>query len=167
VEWSPFANQKPPVRPHTRPHFRSRTWFFAILFLLVCVNAALLLNLIAPKGHYNLARITTPEAAFYVEENIAAAGAQNGADRTDAAAAGQAQTMDDPDADATGAVGRKQVSNYAVTLQWGLVDTKLDGDYRVETYREFEVYKNNKGEVVKTVPTENYNYLRYWNYGQN
>jgi hypothetical protein len=33
--------------------------------------------------------------------------------------------------------------------------------YIVETYREYEVYKNESGEVVKEVPTANYDYIRY------
>lgn len=38
--------------------------------------------------------------------------------------------------------------------------TEIDG-YIVETYREYEVYKDDKGEVIKKVPTSNYDYLRY------
>ena len=38
--------------------------------------------------------------------------------------------------------------------------TEVDDDI-VETYREYEIYKDDKGEVVKKVPTSNYDYLRY------
>jgi hypothetical protein len=38
--------------------------------------------------------------------------------------------------------------------------TEIDG-YIIETYREYEIYKDNKGEVIKKVPTSNYDYLRY------
>jgi hypothetical protein len=39
--------------------------------------------------------------------------------------------------------------------------TEIDG-YIIETYREYEIYKDNKGEVIKKVPTSNYDYLRYY-----
>lgn len=39
-------------------------------------------------------------------------------------------------------------------------DEEVDG-YMVETYREYEVYKDKNGEVIKTVPTANYDYIRY------
>ncbi|MCQ6276826.1 hypothetical protein JMM81_18235 [Bacillus sp. V3B] len=38
--------------------------------------------------------------------------------------------------------------------------TEIDG-YIVETYREYEIYKDNKGKIIKKVPTSNYDYLRY------
>jgi len=50
--------------------------------------------------------------------------------------------------------------NY--TLEMMLEDkTKVDG-YIVETYREYEIYKNENGEVIKKVPTSNYDYIRYY-----
>ena len=36
--------------------------------------------------------------------------------------------------------------------------TEIDG-YIVETYREYEIYKDDKGQVIKKVPTSNYDYL--------
>ncbi|UOQ45599.1 hypothetical protein MUN89_06565 [Halobacillus salinarum] len=36
------------------------------------------------------------------------------------------------------------------------------GDYIVETYREYEIYKDTNGTITKKVPTSNYNYLRYY-----
>jgi hypothetical protein len=39
--------------------------------------------------------------------------------------------------------------------------SEVDG-YIVETYREHEVYRDQNGEIIKTVPTSNYDYLRYY-----
>lgn len=36
--------------------------------------------------------------------------------------------------------------------------------YIIETYREFEVYKNSDGEVTKRVPTSKEDTLKYWDY---
>ncbi len=38
--------------------------------------------------------------------------------------------------------------------------SEVDDDI-VETYREYEIYKNENGQVVKKVPTSKYEYLRY------
>jgi hypothetical protein len=40
---------------------------------------------------------------------------------------------------------------------------KIDGEI-VETYREYEVYYDENGEVVKEVPTSNFDYIRYKEY---
>ncbi len=40
---------------------------------------------------------------------------------------------------------------------------KIDG-YIVETYREYEVYKDAAGNVTKKVPTSQYDELKYWDY---
>ncbi|GAB7388933.1 hypothetical protein BSNK01_27710 [Bacillaceae bacterium] len=48
------------------------------------------------------------------------------------------------------------------TLEWELVDSEIHGPYRVETYREVKTVLNEKGEPVKTIPTGQYQYLRYW-----
>lgn len=34
--------------------------------------------------------------------------------------------------------------------------------YIVETYREYEVYKNDIGQIEKKVPTSNYDYIKYY-----
>ncbi|MFY4774502.1 hypothetical protein [Metabacillus sp. RGM 3146] len=47
------------------------------------------------------------------------------------------------------------------SLDERLVNTSEADGYIVEKYQEFEVYKDSKGNVVKSVPTSNYNYLRY------
>lgn len=47
------------------------------------------------------------------------------------------------------------------SLDERLVDTSETDGYIVEKYQEFEIYKDSKGNVIKSVPTANYNYLRY------
>jgi hypothetical protein len=42
-------------------------------------------------------------------------------------------------------------------------DEEVDG-YIVETYREYEIYKDQDGNIIKQVPTSNFNYLRYKKY---
>lgn len=46
-------------------------------------------------------------------------------------------------------------------LEQKLVEKKTVKGYVIETYREYEIYKDAKGQVLKSVPTANYNYLRY------
>ena len=38
--------------------------------------------------------------------------------------------------------------------------SEVDDDI-VETYQEYEIYKDENGQVIKKVPTSNYEYLRY------
>ncbi|MCM3665804.1 hypothetical protein M3204_15400 [Mesobacillus subterraneus] len=42
-------------------------------------------------------------------------------------------------------------------------DEEVDG-YIVETYREYEVYKDKDGNILKQVPTSNFDYIRYKKY---
>lgn len=46
-------------------------------------------------------------------------------------------------------------------LEMVLEGTKIVDGTKVETYREYEIYKDENGHIVKRVPTSNYNYLRY------
>lgn len=48
-------------------------------------------------------------------------------------------------------------------LEEKLVGREEVDDYIVETYREYEIYKNQAGNVTKSVPTSNYDYIRYRN----
>ncbi len=50
---------------------------------------------------------------------------------------------------------------YSVFTQWKLTDRYQDGKYLVEAYREYEIYRDRNGKTVKTLPTENFNYIRY------
>ena len=42
-------------------------------------------------------------------------------------------------------------------------DKEVDG-YIVETYREYEVHRDQDGNIIKQIPTSNYEYVRYRNY---
>ncbi|MCK1981991.1 MULTISPECIES: hypothetical protein [Bacillaceae] len=42
-----------------------------------------------------------------------------------------------------------------------LINKKVIDGYLVETYREYELYKDKSGKVIKVNPTSNYNYIRY------
>ncbi|MFC0272057.1 hypothetical protein ACFFIX_11405 [Metabacillus herbersteinensis] len=55
----------------------------------------------------------------------------------------------------------KVISSHIPILESRLVDrTEVDG-YIVETFQEYEVYKNENGEVLESVATENFDYIRY------
>ncbi|MGM7719313.1 hypothetical protein [Metabacillus sp. Hm71] len=47
------------------------------------------------------------------------------------------------------------------TLETKLVDITMEDGYVVEVYREYEVYKDEEGNIIDTVATDNYQYLRY------
>jgi hypothetical protein len=47
------------------------------------------------------------------------------------------------------------------TLEDKLVDTQLIDGYVVEEYREYEVYRDQEGKILKSVPTTNYSYIKY------
>ncbi|MGE8206394.1 hypothetical protein ACQKP0_17945 [Heyndrickxia sp. NPDC080065] len=46
-------------------------------------------------------------------------------------------------------------------FEYKFIDSKKEDGYVIETYREYEVYKDRNGTVIKTIPTKNYNYLKY------
>ncbi len=48
------------------------------------------------------------------------------------------------------------------TLEMILEEKTVDGDYIIEEYREYEVYRDQDGEVIKSLPTSNVDYLRYY-----
>lgn len=50
---------------------------------------------------------------------------------------------------------------YRITLEYSKEGTKIENGYRIETYREYEIYTDEEGNVMKEVPTSNFNYLRY------
>lgn len=58
----------------------------------------------------------------------------------------------------------KQTSESVVQppiLEYKLVDTDEVDGYIIEIYREFEIYKDQNGKILESIPTSNYNYLRY------
>ncbi|MBM4763413.1 hypothetical protein [Bacillus sp. B15-48] len=50
------------------------------------------------------------------------------------------------------------------SLEMYLVSQEKNGVEIIETYQEHEVYFDENGEVIKTVPTSNFDYLRYKEY---
>jgi len=52
----------------------------------------------------------------------------------------------------------------APDLEYKLDETKEVDGFIVEVYREYEIYKNRQGEVVKTVATDNTEYIHYAKY---
>lgn len=48
-----------------------------------------------------------------------------------------------------------------------LVKRTKESGYIVETYREYEVYRDPNGEVTKSVPTSKTDTLKYWDYSEN
>lgn len=48
-----------------------------------------------------------------------------------------------------------------VVFEYMLVDSEVIDGYILETYREFEIHKDRGGNVIKSVPTSNFDYLRY------
>jgi hypothetical protein len=50
--------------------------------------------------------------------------------------------------------------NYSLEMVFES-QSKKDG-YIVETYREYQFYRDENGRVIKKVPTSNFNYLRYF-----
>lgn len=45
-----------------------------------------------------------------------------------------------------------------------LVKIEKQGGYTIETYQEYEVYKDKNGNIEKEVPTSVYDELKYWDY---
>jgi hypothetical protein len=43
------------------------------------------------------------------------------------------------------------------------LDKEVDG-YIVETYREYEIHRDQAGNIIKQIPTSNYEYIRYRSY---
>lgn len=49
------------------------------------------------------------------------------------------------------------------TLEEKLEKKEIVDGYTVETYQEFEVYRDKDGKITKRVPTSKTDILRYWN----
>jgi hypothetical protein len=58
----------------------------------------------------------------------------------------------------------KAVSTETPDTKEKLVKKERVNGYIVETYREYEVYKDAEGNVTKEVPTSQYDELKYWDY---
>jgi len=51
-------------------------------------------------------------------------------------------------------------------LEEKLMKTERVNDYIVETYEEYEVYKDKEGNVIKSEPTGKTDSIRYWDYSK-
>lgn len=58
----------------------------------------------------------------------------------------------------------KMVSTDTPETEEKLVKKEKVNGYIVETYREYEVFKDKDGNITKKVPTSQYNELKYWHY---
>ncbi|WP_028782452.1 hypothetical protein [Thalassobacillus devorans] len=47
------------------------------------------------------------------------------------------------------------------SLESVLVESKEVDGYLVETYQEIEIYKDQQGNIIKRIPTSNYDYIKY------
>lgn len=54
------------------------------------------------------------------------------------------------------------IDNLNLSLEMKLIDSQIINGNTVETYREYEVYRDDVGNIVKKIPTDNYEYLEYW-----
>ncbi|WP_400242570.1 hypothetical protein AB3U99_16100 [Niallia sp. JL1B1071] len=52
----------------------------------------------------------------------------------------------------------------APELEYKLEETKEEDGFIVEVYREYEIYKNRQGDIVKTVATDNTEFIHYVKY---
>ncbi len=125
-----------------QPAAKSNVVSALIVFVLI-VNLFLILKIAAPDGHHQLSRIIKPNAAFIVQDEFIVPAS---ADRQQSEATS----------------GEIRPKNESVSLEWQLIGTGYDGQYSVETYREYEIYKDEHDRVIKSVPTSHFNYLRYW-----
>ncbi|MEW9668931.1 hypothetical protein [Ammoniphilus sp. 3BR4] len=56
------------------------------------------------------------------------------------------------------------ISTPSMILEWKPAGQFIDGDWRVEKFQEYEIYLDEKGQIIKEIPTAHFNYLRYWRY---
>ncbi|MYL48094.1 hypothetical protein GLV98_01295 [Halobacillus litoralis] len=63
----------------------------------------------------------------------------------------------------TEAVATQETEDLFTTMELELVHegTKVVDGSKVEAYREYEIYKDRDGNIIKEVPTEHYNYIKY------
>ena len=52
------------------------------------------------------------------------------------------------------------MTNY--TLEMLFEERMIEGDYIIEEFREYEVFRDENGNIIKSIPTSNYDYIRYY-----
>ncbi|MFS1512861.1 hypothetical protein VQL36_10565 [Chengkuizengella sp. SCS-71B] len=118
---------------------RSHRMIYLTMFI-VFINVILVLLLIIPQNHHQPSHIKEGSEAAYIVEWTEEVPVNSLLDRSEY---------------------KKKGDTYFVTLEKQLVDSKIDGEILIETFQEFEIYKNQYGEVVQIIPTSNFDYLRY------
>lgn len=74
--------------------------------------------------------------------------------------ASQEQESEETSGNENVAEGEEAAQNYSLEM---VLESKSKKDgYIVETYREYQFYRDENGHVMKKVPTSNFNYLRYF-----
>jgi hypothetical protein len=58
----------------------------------------------------------------------------------------------------------KPKSEESPVIEKVLESTEKEAGYIIETYREYEVYKNKNGEIIKKKPTSTLDILKFWDY---
>jgi hypothetical protein len=48
------------------------------------------------------------------------------------------------------------------TLEMLFEERMIEGDYIIEEFREYEVFRDKNGNIIKSIPTSNYDYIRYY-----
>lgn len=55
----------------------------------------------------------------------------------------------------------QQAEEVPASLEYQLEEIREKDGYTIEVYREYEIYRDDNGTIVKMIPTDHYNYLRY------
>ena len=58
-------------------------------------------------------------------------------------------------------IGETDLAGLTPTLELQLVDTVYKDEVIVETYQQFEVYRNDEQKVIKAIPLDEFEYLTY------
>lgn len=114
------------------------------LVITVFINGLILFMITAPAGHFDLSHVIRPVDLSIMPEQM---NQQKWGDT--------AVNVDR---------GEDTEQDLIMELQWKLEDIRVEGNYEIEAYREYEIYKNVQGEIIETRATDHYEYLRYWRY---
>lgn len=69
-------------------------------------------------------------------------------------------TLEEQEVDAS-ATNTDKVHSSNASLEYILEEVKVESKYIVEVYQEYEIYKDEDGNIIERIPTSNFNYLRY------
>ncbi|NBI28756.1 hypothetical protein [Chengkuizengella marina] len=119
---------------------KSHRLIYLSMFIVI-INVVLVLLLIIPRNHHQTSQIIDGSEAAFIVEWADEVPVNSQLNRNE--------------------FKESKDHKYFVILEKQLVDSKVEGNVLIETYQEFEVYKNLYGEVVQIIPTSNFDYLRY------